>query len=340
MTLVNGDALSRRSKLVFGAAGMAVLAGGALVTFAAAVPSHPGATYYTAAFGRAGQGMDRRSDVKVRGVTVGGVQKVTLDRAGRAVVRFRVDRGIRLPGSTSARIEPVSVFGPKDLVLNLGSGEGRGPYLRDGGVIAKTTNPQELSDVAGPAYRLTAAIDPQDVATILHTFSQGLEGQGPALRRIVGNGGRLIDLGYADRAEIRLLLGDLERLSGTFGDRGRTIVGLTGDFNRLSPTLTDRPDNIARLLDGTARLAGRAGDTLDAHGVKIGQFIDAGAGIVNVVYRELRDVPILLDALNGFFGGISQVIRVPGPDGTLVAQVDNYFQSDVCAALIDLCRPG
>jgi phospholipid/cholesterol/gamma-HCH transport system substrate-binding protein len=338
MPLVNGDHLARRSKLVFGAVGAAVLVGGALVMVGGAVPSHPGATYYTAAFGRAGQGMDRRSDVKVRGVTVGGVERVTLDRSGRAVVRFRVDRGIRLPATSAARIEPVSVFGPKDLVLDLGAGEGRGPYLPSGGAIAKTTDPQELSDVAAPAYRLIGAIDPRDVAIVLHTFSQGLDGQGPALRRIIGNGGRLIDLGYADRAEIRRLLGDIERLSGTFGDRGQTIVGLTGDFNRLSPVLTDRPDHIARLLDGTARLASRAGDTLDRHGTKIGQFIDAGGGIVDVIYAELRNVPILLDALNGFFGGISQVIRVPGPDGTLLAQMDNYFQSDVCAALIDLCR--
>src|SRR6266545_3143971 len=113
MTLVNGDHLARRSKLVFGAVGAAVLVGGTLVMVGGAVPSHPGATYYTAAFGRAGQGMDRRSDVKVRGVTVGGIERVTLDRSGRAVVRFRVERGIRLPATSSARIEPVSVFGPK-----------------------------------------------------------------------------------------------------------------------------------------------------------------------------------------------------------------------------------
>jgi phospholipid/cholesterol/gamma-HCH transport system substrate-binding protein len=338
MTLVNGDHLSARSKLVFGAVGAAVIGAVALVTFAAAVPSHPGATYYTAAFDRAGQGMDRRSDVKVRGVTVGGIQRVTLDAKGRAVVRFRVDRGVRLPAGTSARIDPVSVFGPKDLVLDLGAGEGTGPYLRDGGVIAKTTDPQELSDVAGPAYRLAAAIDPQDVATVLHSLSAGLEGQGQPLRRVVGNGARLVDLAYGDRTQIQLLLQDLERLSGTFGNRGDTLVALTGDFNKLSPALADRPDEVKRLLDGAALLASRTGNTLDKHGAAIGRFIDGSAGVVSTVYAQLRDVPILLDALNGFFGGIAQVINFSGPDGTLIAREDNFIKSDACALLVDLCR--
>jgi phospholipid/cholesterol/gamma-HCH transport system substrate-binding protein len=338
VSLPNGDNLSKRSRLVFGAVGSAVLVGGGLLTFAGAAPSHPGSTSYTAAFGRAGQGMDHRSDVKIRGVTVGGVDGVTLDRNGRAVVRFRLDRGIRLPDTTSARIEPVSVFGPKDLVLDLGAGEGTGPYLRNGGVIAKTKDPQELADTAWPTYRLTSAIDPQDVATVLHTFSQGLQGQGPALRRIVGNGGKLIDLAYANRAEIQLLLMDIERLSDTLGSRGDTLVGITSDLNRLSPVLTDRPDKIEQLLDSVSELAGRTGDTLDQHGTSIGQLIDGSSGIIAVQYEQLRNVPVLLDALNGFFGGISRLIRVPGPQGTEIAQVHNYFQSDVCAALIDLCR--
>jgi phospholipid/cholesterol/gamma-HCH transport system substrate-binding protein len=336
--LINGDNLSRRSKAVFSAVGAGVLLAGVLVTMAGAAPSHPGSTYYTASFGRAGQGMDHRSDVKIRGVTIGGIDSVTLDKSGRAVVRFRVDKGVRLPSTTVAQIEPVSVFGPKDLVLNLGTGEGKGPYLRDGEAIAKTMDPQELADTAWPAYRLASAIDPKDLATLLHTFSQGLEGQGPALRRTVDNGSKLIDLAHANRREIQLLLMDIQRLSGTLGHRGDTLVGITSDFNRLSPTIADRPDKINQLLTEVAELSRRTGNTLDEHGHSLGQAIDGGAGVVNVMHAELRNIPILLDALNGFFGGISQLISFPGPEGSLIAQVNNYFKSDVCAALIDLCR--
>jgi phospholipid/cholesterol/gamma-HCH transport system substrate-binding protein len=282
--------------------------------------------------------MDHRSDVKIRGVTVGGVDSVTLAGTGRAVVRFRVDRGVRLPATTAAQIEPVSVFGPKDLVLDLGAGESTGPYLRDGGVIANTMDPRELADTAWPAYRLTSAIDPRDVAVLLHAFSQGLQGQGPALRRTVRNGGKLIDLAHANRREIRLLLTDIERLSGTLGGRGDTLVGITGDFNRISPALAGRPDKIDQLLTEVTRLARRTGNTLDEHGVRIGQFLDGAGGVTAVLYEQLRNIPVLLDALNGFFGGISEVIRVPGPEGSLIAQVNNYFPADVCTTLIDLCR--
>jgi phospholipid/cholesterol/gamma-HCH transport system substrate-binding protein len=338
--MINGDNLSRRSKLVFSLVGVAVLLAGALVTFAGVAPTHAGSTYYTASFGRAGQGMDHRSDVKIRGVTVGGVESVKLDRTGRAVVRMRLDRGVELPDTTSAKIEPVSVFGPKDLVLDLGAGEGKGPYLDDGGAIAKTKDPQELADSAWPTYRLTSAIDPQDLVTIVHTLSQGLQGEGPALRRTVDNGGKLINLAYGNRRQIQLLLMDIERLSGTLGSRGDKIVGITSDLNRLSPTFSDRPDKVSRLLDGVSELAGRTGDTLKEHGTSIGRLIDGSAGLINVQYQGRRNVPVLLDGLNGFFNGIGSVIRIPGPEGSLIAQVNNYAPSEVCATFVDLCPAG
>src|SRR5690606_3701060 len=115
----------------------------------------------------------------------------------------------RIADTAKASIEPVSVFGPKDLVLDLGEHEVTGPYLGDGQEIRKTEDPEELSDTAWPAYRLTRAIDPDEVATILRTFGAGLSGQGPALRRTIGNGATVVDATYRDRAAINALLHDI-----------------------------------------------------------------------------------------------------------------------------------
>ena len=333
------QSLSPRSKALFGAVGTAIIAAGTLATLAGTTRSHTGATYYTASFGRAGQGLDKRSDVKIRGITAGGVDSIALDKRGRASVRIRVDKGFRVPATTVAGIEPVSIFGPKDIVLDLGTGEGTGPYLPDGAVIAKTKDPQELADVAWPAYKLTSAIDPQELYTVLHTFAQGLDGKGPQLRRTIGNGNTLVDTAYNNRAAIQQLLRDVEGLSATFGSRGGTLVGMTRDFNDLSQVLTEKPDKINQLLDGSSKLAGSVSRNMETQGDKTAVLLDSAGKTINVVYSERDKIPILLDGLIQFFGTMDKITKMEGPSGTVVASMNAYVPLDICQTLIDVCAP-
>jgi phospholipid/cholesterol/gamma-HCH transport system substrate-binding protein len=331
------QSLTRRSKAIFGAVGAIVIAVGALAAFVGAVQTHPGATYYTASFGRAGQGLDPHSDVKIRGITVGGVDSVGLDRQGRAKVRIRIDNGIKIPTTAVASIEPVSVFGPKDLVLDLGAGEGAGPYLRDGTAITKTKDPQELADVAYPAYRLTSSIDPQELYTILHTFAEGLDGKGTQLRRTIDNSNTLITMAYNNRAYIQLLLRDFEGLSDTFGPRGDRIVGIARDVNDLSPVLTDRPDKITKLLDGSSRLADTVSRTMERQGDQTATILDDSGKAIHVVFSERGRLPILMDGLIQFFGLIDAIVDREGPKGTLLASQLAYINVAPCDVLVGIC---
>ncbi|MFC6882666.1 MCE family protein [Actinomadura yumaensis] len=332
------ETLSSRSRTIFGVVGAGVIAAAATFVAVGSTPSHAGSTYYTASFGRAGQGLDPgKSDVKIRGITVGGIDTVKLRRDGRVSVRMRVDKGVRIPATTSATIEPVSVFGPKDMALDLGPGELHGPYLPDGGTVAKTKDPEELSDTAWPTYKLTQAINPDELATVLHTFSAGLSGQGPALRRVFDNGAKIIDATHKDRAILQGLVNDLTGLSGTLAAKGETWTRFTGDFNRLAPAINERPDKVEQILDGSAELTDRVGTTLQGHGANLGRVVDNVGGIVNVTARQRRNIPVLLDSLNGFFALLSQIIRVPGPEGSMLAQAVDTLPLDICQTLIDVC---
>ncbi|MFG2003748.1 MlaD family protein [Spirillospora sp. NPDC048911] len=332
------EALSSTSRLAFGLVGAGVIAAAATFVIVGSQAGTGGSTYYTATFGRAGQGLDPgKSDVKVRGITVGTVQSVQLDKTGKVAVRLRVDKGVKIADTASARIEPVSVFGPKDVALDLGAHEIGGPYLRDGGTVAKTTDPQELSDTAWPAYRLTKAINPDEVAAIVHTFGAGLSGQGPALRRTIDNGGKVIDAAHANRTVIQSLINDVGLLGGTLGGKGGTWTAFTRDFNQLSPALNGRPDKVAQLLDEAGELADRVGTFADQHGGNFSTFIDGASDAARVMARERRNLPVLLDSLNGFFGLLGQIIRVPGPEGSLLAQARTSLPLDLCGIFVDIC---
>jgi phospholipid/cholesterol/gamma-HCH transport system substrate-binding protein len=335
---MSDETLSSRSRTIFGLVGAGVIAAAAAFVAIGSTPSHAGSTYYDATFGRAGQGLDPgKSEVKVRGIAVGAVDDIRLADNGRVTVRIRVDKGVRIADTTVATVEPVSVFGPKDLALDLGAHELTGPYLEDGGRIAKTNDPKELSDTAWPAYRLTRAINPDDVATILHTFGSGLSGQGQALRRTIDNGAIVVDATYRDRAAIQALLNDVNGLSGTFASRGDTIARFAGDFNQLSRVITAEPDKVTQLLDESARLGTTVGANLQRHGGNLGKIIDTGGQVVRVVNGQRRNVPVLIDGLNGFFNLLSQIIRIPGPEGTLIAQARDDLPLDICQIIIDVC---
>ncbi|KAB2362934.1 MCE family protein [Actinomadura montaniterrae] len=327
--------LSGRSRLLYAVAGFAALAVAAAAMVLSASPS-PGRVHrFTAVFSAAGEGLDPgRSDVKVRGIAVGRVETVRLRRDGRVAVGFRVEAGVAVPATTRAAIEPVSVFGPKDLTLDLGTG----PALRDGARIARTSDPAELSGITDRAYDLTAAIDPSDVATIMRTLSSGLGGEGPALHRTIVHGAALTDAIDARAPRIRRLIGDIAGLSGTLADRGGAITGTAGDLDRLAPAVYQRPDKVSQLLDAAGALSDRVGGTLRDHGASVGRLIDGTANVVQVVAAQDRNLPVLMDVLDRLFRGLGGLIRVPGPDGTLLGRGVDTFNLDLCRTFIDLCQ--
>ncbi|MFB4295498.1 MlaD family protein [Actinomadura sp. NTSP31] len=332
---MSDEHLSARSRFLYAVAGFAALAVAVAAMVVAGSPS-PGRVHrFTAVFSTAGEGLDPgRSDVKVRGIAVGRVETVRLRRDGRVAVGLRVQAGVAVPATTRAAIEPVSVFGPKDLSLDLGAG----PALPDGAEITRTSEPRELTGITDRAYDLARAIDPSDVATIMRTLSAGLDGEGPALHRTVVNGAAVTDAVHALEPEIRRLIGDVTGVSGTLAGRGGAITGAAGDFDRLAPVVYQRPDKVSQLLDAAGDLADRVGGTFRAHGANIGRMADGTANVVRVVASQDRDLPVLMDVLDRLFRGLGGLIRVPGPEGTLLGRGVDTFSLDLCTTFIDLCR--
>lgn len=172
---------------------------------------------------------------------------------------------------------------------------------------------------------------------MVHTFAEGLQGQGPALRRTIDNGSLLVDALYDRRGSIDQALKYISALAGTFGNRGDTLVQLTSDANAVTPALTDRPDKIGQLLDGASRLADGLDSDLRAEGGKLGPIVDAGGRTVHVLAVHNSQIPQLLAGLQGFFGGLNTIIRIDGPGDTKIASVYNYLPLDLCSTFVDLC---
>ncbi|MDX6743605.1 MlaD family protein [Actinocorallia sp. A-T 12471] len=329
--------LSRASRLRFALVGTAVLAAAAALAVAGATPSEPPAHEYTAVFDRAGQGLDAKSRVKVRGMTVGSVASVTLDERGRAVVRLRVDKGVRVPATVSAEIEPLSVFGPKDVALDLGAGEGQGPYLPDGSTITKTVNPAELSETGRPLADLAEAIDPDDVATVLHTLAAALRGNGAKLHKTTDDAAKILNTAHADLDRTTRTLKDLAVLSDVLGGRSDKIAAIIEDADALSDTLAAHPDDFEATLANARTLAGTLSRTLERDGDALGELVDRASLVNNTLYPRQKELRELIGGLNEFFGGLAAILQLPGPEGTKMGAVNLFVSLNLCDTFNEAC---
>jgi phospholipid/cholesterol/gamma-HCH transport system substrate-binding protein len=326
---------------MFGLIGAGIFAVGAFTAYLGVQNSHPGSTYLTATFGRSGEGLDDQSAVKIRGINVGTVSSMRLDSNYRVRVRIRLNKGVKTPVTTTAVVQPLSVFGPKFIDLAPGSGERTGPYLADGATVTKTQDPQDLADVARPANRLLGAVDPQDVATILRSLGQGLSGRGQELSDTIGNAGRLLDLSSQNSTNLQQLIADGSVLAQASASHGDRLVDLAGNLNTLAGPIAGNPAQITALLDGATRTAQMLDTLLLATPGGVGRILDRVAPTIDTLYTNRDYMPVLIAAVAADLKEVSDIIRVPGPHNTLLTRTTSKVRVNeaLCGTFLGLCGP-
>ncbi|MGC5012896.1 MCE family protein [Streptosporangium sp. DT93] len=297
-------------------------------------------TRLSAVFPRAGQGLDPNSPVKIRGVTVGGVASVTLDRRGRAVVALHVDPGFRVPRSVTATIEPSSVFGPKYVNLVPGPGERAGPYLADGAVITRTEAPSDLSDILADAHEGLGAVDPRDVTVIAHTLGRGLDGKGPRLRDIVDDTGKVVEVAHRRREEFRRFIADAGDLATALSGRGDELVAISADANAVTPGLLKRAGRVRALLGELDDVSHLTAHGLRAHRRDIRAAGTSAERVVSLLYAQLGVAGTGVRGLNAIFPVVNDLVSGRGPDGANQIKMEAFVATDVCELIVGACGPA
>ena len=304
-----------------------------------------------ASFANAGQGLQHGSDVKVRGVNVGKVQSVKLED-GRAVVTMEINHSTKVPTSATATVRPKTLFGEKFVDIAPGDGEGKGPYYSTSGEMLdkcdKTAQPQqscavggfELEQVLGDAYPLLKKIDPGELFTVIDTLAQGGKGLGPAINRQIVNGQKVLDVMAAHDAETRQFLTDLATLSDQLGVRAEDLVSAANDLNVALPTLNSRSDELTTLLRQTSTLSNDVADLLLNNKAFIDKSFNGGQQVLDTIYDRRNDLIPLVVGLRQYAQTLTEVVRIPAGDGTLMAAVKSLTAADSCKIFVGACAPA
>ncbi len=331
--------LPPRVLAVIGAAAMVLVANLVWVVAQLGVGTFEEGYELVAVFDRVGQGLDEFSDVRIRGVRVGSVDRLDFDPSGRAIVTMRMNPGVEVPLSSTAAVEPLSVFGPKFIRLVPGVGEAVGPFLAAGEEIVQTYAPQELGDILVQASAVLDAIDPEEAFTILRTVTETLEGQGPRIGRTLDDTLTLLALLDDGSATAEQLLTDLALLADTFEDRGDTIVQLGREASAVLPDYTDRAEDIGRLLEDASDVSHRLAGLLDRHADELGDLTVELDRVSGFLLGQRQELPVFLDALTEFFAGLGGVTSLEEPDGTQAGAVDFAGVQATCELLLGFGCP-
>jgi phospholipid/cholesterol/gamma-HCH transport system substrate-binding protein len=222
------------------------------------------------------------ADVTFRGVNVGVVESVTLQRTG-VLVHLGIDPGVRIPADSSANVREMTAAGEQ--YLDLVPTAPGGPDLHAGSVIGeeRTSVPTSIDATLVDFGTLLTSLDPHDIETLNAELARGFGGEGAPLHTLLAQTDNLIAAFRASQGStVQLQVGgakvlrslittnsdfshftaSLRSLSGQFvasnADLGHVLTNGTAAVGHLHTVLAEDSGSLEGLIDGLGTISDTA----------------------------------------------------------------------------------
>jgi phospholipid/cholesterol/gamma-HCH transport system substrate-binding protein len=241
---------AERNPIVIGAIGVALTAG---VVLAALnydkLPFFDQSQDYSAYFAEAG-GLTPGAAVQVSGFKVGKVASVTLD-GPRVLVKFNMDKHLRLGDRTEAAIKTKSLLGSKIMEITpRGDGEQSGTIPVD-----RTTSAYQLPDALGDLTATISGLNTNQLSESLAVLSDTFSGTPPELRVAVQGVARFSQTLDERDGQLRNLLANANKATAVLAQRGDQVVSLIADANALLLQLQSQSSALDQISNNISAVA-------------------------------------------------------------------------------------
>ncbi|TGD89122.1 MCE family protein [Mycolicibacterium sp. CH28] len=211
-------------------------------------------------------GLEEGNFVRIAGVEVGKVKKISIESNDVVRVDFSVDDSVVLTEGTEAAIRWADMIGGRYLALEEGPGAVKA--LNEGQTIpvARTQPALDLDALIGGFRPLFAALEPDQVNALTSQLIAAFQGQGTT---------------------INSFLAQTAQVTHTLADRDALIGGVIGNFNVVIGSLASHSGQFAKALDSLTQLV----NGLAARGSDIGNAVantNAAAGTVADLLQQAR----------------------------------------------------
>ncbi|GAA1792031.1 MCE family protein [Actinomadura chokoriensis] len=214
-----------------------------------------GTVSYKARFTDA-SGLREGDSVRIAGVEVGRVAGIRVVEHRVALVSFGVDRGHRLPASSTATIKYLNLIGQRYVELERGAG-GAGTLAPGATIpVERTTPALNLTQLFNGFQPLFQALSPKDVNRLAGSIIQVVQGEGGTVEGLLSSIGSLTS-GIADKdAVIGQVIDNLNAVLDTVNGRGDNLGALIGTLRRLVSGLAADRTAIGEAISALDDLAG------------------------------------------------------------------------------------
>jgi phospholipid/cholesterol/gamma-HCH transport system substrate-binding protein len=241
---------SERNLLVIGAIGLAITV--AIVLGALNYEKLPFINQgkeYSAYFADAG-GLMNDAGVQVSGFEVGKVQSIELDGT-RVLIKFTVDKNIRLGDRTEAAIKTKGLLGTKILEVT-----SRGDGRQDGTIpLERTTSPYQLPDALGELATTISGLNTNQLSDSLRVLSTTFADTPPELKIAIEGVSRFSQTLNERDAQLRGLLTNADKATTVLAERSNQVVSLIGNTNALLAELQNQSAAVDQISGNISALS-------------------------------------------------------------------------------------
>jgi virulence factor Mce-like protein len=294
---------SRRTNAIVGAAALL-----AIVVLGYVLALYLGGTFepgyeVSARFARAGQLLRPGSDVKLRGVLVGSVARIEIERSGKAVVTMRIFRDQEVPRNVQAAVRAKTLFGEKFIELRIPDRPSE-RRLAAGDRIpeSRTIPPFEVETILEKGVPILNAVDPQAFAAALHALAEGFVGNEDELRRATVQGLELLAETERTLPNLERNLVHLRNFAAALKDVDADLLDALEGLAAVGEAIRRHPDEFRETVSALVPLARDLGDVLTARRGDLGDLAGRGRPVLEAVEARAPRLPGVVDVLDGFLG--------------------------------------
>jgi virulence factor Mce-like protein len=262
----------------------------------------------------AGNQLQEASDVKVRGVIVGDVRKVSASSKGATIeLAINPDYLDEIPADVSARLLPKTLFGERFVNLQLPDHPGDA-RLADGDVIGqdRSSNAIELQKVIDDMLPLLQAVQPQDLSYTLGAVADALRGRGKSLGENLASTGEYFGQVNTVLPELQADISKLADVTDTYQGAADDLLGVLDNLSVMNRTLVDQKEQLRRtftVVDASSNVTAGFLETNEQNLISLAQ---TSRPVLGVFAKYSPEYPCLLNGLTRFNPMISEAFGADG----------------------------
>lgn len=324
---------TERNPAIIGAVGVGATA--AIVLGALNYQQLPGfrsSATYSAYFADAG-GLKTGSEVQISGVSIGKVDRVTLD-GSRVLIQFGVPDGAPLGDRTEAAIETNTLLGTKILTLSP-RGSGR---LSETIPLERTRSPYQLPDALSELTRSVSGIDTAQLSQSLATLTETFRGTPPDVRRAAEGVARFSQTLANRDDQLRNLLTNATKATAVLSQRTDQVVGLIRDTNALLVELLNQSSALDQIASNVSQFSRQLSATIDDNRAQLRPALEKLNGVLAIVDNRKERVQQSIKLLNAYATSLGESVASGPFFNAYVANLlpGQFVQPFVDAAFSDL----